>query len=360
MLHTTDTRLNLLRVFLISLLFQLAAPSATARAELPPQGWIVWASNRQGGRHEIYQARQDGTDVKRLTFEGGTFPEWSPDGRWIAYTGPNYITRVIRKDGVDDKAVCQGMFAFWLLDGRGLVCLHGDSYYLVDPDRVTLCQGVATDGGSCTSSGELSPTLLFQRSEFTQVTSKAFNIHGLTKDGRYAVATTDQYRQGHVGTNGTFTAKWAAVILDLQHRDRLYFLGSGCEPTVSPVSALIYHVAEVSSSTRDIYKMELADLKTRRSYQPEIASPNTDWGYEYFPRISNDGQWLAYGASNGCHDHDMCDYEIFIHRLGASSDSRTRITWHPGNDQWPHLYVPTPPQASCAAAAGSGVDAPTW
>jgi WD40-like Beta Propeller Repeat len=329
-----------LRACLLTALLLVAAPPSSALADLPAQGWVVWASNRQDGRHEIYQAREDGTDVRQLTFKGGTLPEWSPDGRWIAYTGPNYTTRVIHKDGVGDKAVCQGMFAFWLLDGRGLVCLHRGSYSLVDPDQVT-------------------STPLFQRSDFTQV-SKALNVHGLTRDGRYAVATTDQYRQGHTGTNGTFTATWAAVILDLQHLDRLYFLGSGCEPTVSPVSDLLYHVAEVSSTTRDIYSMDLADLKTRRSYRPEIASSNTNWGYEYFPRVSTDGQWLAYGASSGCHDHELCDYEIFIHRLGASADSHRRITWHTSNDRWPHLYVPAPPPASCAAAAGSGDDVPTW
>jgi hypothetical protein len=48
---------------------------------------------------------------------------------------------------------------------------------------------------------------------------------------------------------------------------------------------------------------------------------------------------MVYGASTGCHDHNTCDYEIFVHKLGAGPKDRTRVTFNNANDRWPSLYV---------------------
>jgi hypothetical protein len=87
--------------------------------------------------------------------------------------------------------------------------------------------------------------------------------------------------------------------------------------------------------------MAVADRMTRSSYQMEIGYADADWGHEYFPRISTDGAWLTYGSSTGCHDHNTCQYEIFVHRLGAGNSNRERVTSNSNNDQWPHMYVGT-------------------
>ena len=43
--------------------------------------------------------------------------------------------------------------------------------------------------------------------------------------------------------------------------------------------------------------VKLMDLPGRRSH-------------EYFPRLSPDGKWLVWGATDKGHDHDMFDYEL--------------------------------------------------
>jgi Tol biopolymer transport system component len=70
-----------------ALLFSLAVllVAGAVQAETPSDGWIVFASDRQGGRHEIYLMKADGTNVSQLTTTGAKFPIWSPDGAWIAY-----------------------------------------------------------------------------------------------------------------------------------------------------------------------------------------------------------------------------------------------------------------------------------
>jgi hypothetical protein len=301
-----------------------------ARASTPSNGWVVWASDRNDGRHEIYLMKSDGTGIKRLTFNGGKHPGWSPDAKWIAYNDAAEKTHVIRHTGSGDKKVCDGAFEFWMWDKSGLVCRINDDHYLVNADTGT-------------------KKLLFKKSDFSKIGSKALNPGGISADGRWLVAHSDIYRTGYTGSNGTFKAYHAAVILDFQDKSKIYFFGQGCEPSTPPTGSYVYHVCGggVCSTFPDPYRMSLNDVSTRSSYKPEIAHADSDWGHEYFPRVSNDNKWLSYGATTGCHDHDTCDYEIFIHKLGAGSSDRTRITTHSKNDQWPHLWVGTLPSFGC-------------
>ena len=67
------------------------------------------------------------------------------------------------------------------------------------------------------------------------------------------------------------------------------------------------------------------------------------WSHEYFPRVSNDGALLVFGAARVGHEHDTADYEIFLWRIGDPWDQAARVSFHTGNDQWPDVWVkPTP------------------
>ncbi len=320
-------------LFVLLVLLTMIHGLPAEAADVPSNGWVVWASNRKDSRHEIYLMKADGTGVKRLTFKGAEFPGWSPDGKWIAYTATtDDSTHVIRHNGSGDKKVCDGKFTFWMWDGSGLICRKTDSYYLINPDT----------GSS---------TLKFKKSDFSKIGSKALNPGGITHDGKYLLAHTDLYRTGFSGDNGTFKAYHAAVILDFSNKSKVYYFGSGCEPTTPPKGTVVYHVCGDCPTKPDPYRMLLADLSTRSSYKAEIAHKDSDWGHEYFPRISNDNVWMVYGATTGCHDHDTCDYEIYVHRTGAVGVARAHITTDTSNDQWPHLFVGTLPSFGCTTAS---------
>ncbi|MBW2703887.1 MAG: PD40 domain-containing protein [Deltaproteobacteria bacterium] len=298
-----------------------------AQAEHPSDGWIVWASDREDSRHEIYMMQADGSNVTRLTHTGARMPMWSPDGRWIAYeTVPAGGTRVMRWDKSEDKEVFNGKPRFWLSDGSRVVCMDtNDDLYQVNPEN-----GQAT--------------FWLHRSDFSHLADKGWSPGGLSSDGRWLVTWTDRYRNGYTGTNGQFDAYHSAALLDMNNKNEIYFIGSGCEPTTPPAGDWIYHVCGggVCATHPDVYRMQISDRASRSSYSPVVAYADPQFGHEYFPRISTDGDWLVYGATTGdpaCHPHDECDYEIFIHRLGGDADNRERLTSHTDNDQWPHLYV---------------------
>jgi Tol biopolymer transport system component len=63
----------------------------------PDGRWIAYA---RGNRRQIYVTKRDGTGTRRLTRTGGEDPAWAPSGRHIAYTRGGEIL-VMRRDGTD-------------------------------------------------------------------------------------------------------------------------------------------------------------------------------------------------------------------------------------------------------------------
>ncbi len=314
------------RAIVPALLLCLATllPARAGADDYPANGWVVWESNRADSRREIYLAKADGSGVTRLTTTGGRLARWSPDGRWIAYRSlVDESAHVMRWDKSEDKRLFDGQPLFWLHDNSGLVCRLYEDFYLVDPETG-------------------SKTLMFKHGDFTAVADKQMDPGGITADGRWMIAGSDRYRDGHDGANGSFKAGFAAILLDLKAKEKVYFVGSGCGPSTPPTSSLVFHVcgeAALCPTYPDVYTLDVNDLATRSSYKPEMNHPNDDWGHEYMPYPSTDGKWLAYAASTGCHDQEFCDYEIWLHPLGAGIDKRYRVTNDAKNDQYPALYV---------------------
>jgi tricorn protease-like protein len=51
----------------------------------------------------VYVMRPDGSDVRRLTYNGGYTPAWSPDGDHIVFSAPGLF--ITDPDGTDMKAL---------------------------------------------------------------------------------------------------------------------------------------------------------------------------------------------------------------------------------------------------------------
>ena len=303
------------------LILTLIALPRVSRAEVPADGWVIWQSTRQEGRFEVYRARADGTEVKRMTTIGAGKAMWSPDGRWIAYQDQVNAVYLMRPDGSEQHNVSPpGIYDFWLHDNSGLVVNEGPQYFLLDPES----------GGK---------TPLFNQADFPQFGATTFLPNAMTNDNRYLLLGSHLYDNGYTGANGSFKSGFSAVMVDLLHKDKTYFIGNGCWPFTPPQGDMVFHICNDCPTHPDIYGMHLADLDTRSSYLPEEAHPDMDWGHEYNPRVSNDNNWVAYMSSTGCHEGLACDYEVFIHRRGAGPSERSRVTTDPSFDGYPDLRV---------------------
>ena len=309
------------RLAVLALAFVSVGVPLAARAQPPADGWVVWQSIRKDGRFEVYRAKADGSDVTRMTTIGAGKPMWSPDGRWIAYQDLTSAVYLMRPDGSDQHNVAPpSSYWFWLHDNSGLVVSDGPQYDLLDPETQQ-------------------KTPLFNQGDFPQFAGTTFQPNAITHDNRYLLLGSHLYDFGFTGANGSFKGGFSAVAVDLLHKDKTYYIGNGCWPFSPPDGDLVFHICNDCPQHPDIYRMHLADLATRSSYQAEKAAPDPDWGHEYNPRVSTDNKWVVYMTSTGCHDGVSCDYEIFLHRLGADASERSRVTTEPTFDGYPDMYV---------------------
>lgn len=68
-------------------------------------GWLYYKGySDEDGRYEVYRMRPTGTDLQRLTSDGGTQPELSPDGTRLLFNGPSGLT-LSDPDGSSPRAL---------------------------------------------------------------------------------------------------------------------------------------------------------------------------------------------------------------------------------------------------------------
>ena len=282
-------------------------------------GLVVWSSNRSGN-HELYLLDLRTRTVRQLTHTPNVefFSRFSPDGRRILFTRSQreYVSPrdptawdvyVINVDGTGERLLARGGYSpQWAPGGNAVIFLRGAQVIRLDladggPGRESvLLDGPTTEGiGGGMETPELSP------------------------DGTRLAVTV---RSGQYG---------GVAVADLGSRAITHLSpGQACQITWVPGSeALLWMEPEGNGGTEIMIggpgrpRRVFMDLPGARSH-------------EYFPRVSNDGRWLVWGAAASGHEHDRADYEIFVWEIGRPVSEAVRLTHHPGNDQWPDIYVP--------------------
>ncbi len=302
-------------------LADLTAPERGAVAALAGQlrGLLVWSSNRTGN-HELYLLDLRTRAVRRLTNTPQVefFSRFSPDGRRILFTRSqrDYVSPrdptawdvyVMNVDGSGERLLARnGYSPQWAPGGDAIIFLRGDQVIRVELDGAgagresVLLDGPRTagiEGGMETP--ELSP------------------------DGARLAVTVRSRQYGGV----------AVVDLATRAVTRLS-PGQACQITWVPGSgALLWMETRGNGGTQ---------IVAGGPGQPRGVFMDLPGAYshEYFPRVSNDGRWLVWGAAASGHEHDRADYEIFVWQIGRPVSEAVRLTHHPGNDQWPDLFVP--------------------
>lgn len=282
-------------------------------------GKLVWSSNRSGN-HELYVIELPGLQVRQLTDHPHVdfYSRFSPDGEWVLFNRSQrewvsfreddaWDVYRIRIDGSDEQLVVRnGYHANWTADGRGVVFLRAGKVLRVD----------------LTSGAE---EVLFVGAE--RLEGRDFGDPELHPDGSRIAVGVVQFGAA-VGALGD------GPMLRLTE-------GQVCQTTWVPATDdLLWVEPEGNGGTR--IARGAAD-GSRREVLMDLAG---DRSHEYFPKLSQDGRWLTWGATAEGHEHDRADYEIYVWQLGTDWSEAVRITHHTGNDQWPDLWVTGPDEQS--------------
>lgn len=288
------------------------APVGTTPAP-GPKGFIVWSSNRSGN-HDLWMQEMPAGEPRRLTTHPNTetYPRISPDGRRILFSRAHrtwvsqrnerdWDTYLLDLDSGDERWVASNAFmATWLDDAS--ILFQGVSISAVRLDLATGERSVVAQAGS----GGVPPGVALQTPSYNPA-SRALAV--------------------------TFRGAMRATALVDEH-GTVRRVGGGCQLFWSFDGARLFYVDSGGRMKNAFYLVDPGTLA--RALWFDAPEP---WSHEYFPKESNDGKWLVYGAAAEGHEHDTADYEIFLWPVGAPADAARRITWHTGNDCWPDIHV---------------------
>ncbi|MBM9512968.1 lysylphosphatidylglycerol synthase domain-containing protein [Desulfogranum marinum] len=278
-------------------------------------GFIVWSSNRNGN-HDIYKYSFQDKQIIQLTSHAHTeyFPRISPGGEKIVFARSNvpwvsqrnhyawdvYVLNLV--DGVESLLARNGTFPTWSQDGQAVYFLR-EGYKVVELDIASGHETVVLQTGE---NSVLPETVRLE----TPSVKPHDELVALTLRGSERAVVT-------MGPDGKLTK-----------------LGQGCQLSWSPTGDYLYKIDHGGKQQNAIFFIDSVTLDIKKWFD----SPSS-YSHEYFPKVSNDGDVLVFGASKGGHEHDSADYEIFLWVIGTPWESVQRITHHTGNDCWPDVYI---------------------
>ena len=290
-------------------------PLPVASEPAAPRGFAVWSSNRFGN-HEIVQLDLQSRQLKRLTDTPYKeyYPSISPDGKRIVFA------RSVKEN-----------WSFRHLSGWDIVMLD------LETGEETL---LAKEGFHPTWAGDNSH-VLFSRNgkQILMLNLETGREELLLEAGKGRIPSgyeflTPSYNPIQKSVAVTIRgSRRTKFIFGLDGQDPIE-LPQGCQLTWMPdYRELIF----TGAGANKFNAFHLVDPETRATR--ELLDMPGDYSHEYFPRVSDDGQWLIFGASAEGHEHDEADYEIFLWRIGSGIDTVERLSYDPGNDSWPDIHI---------------------
>ena len=278
------------------------------------RGRLVWSSNR-GGNHDLYLADLTTGSVARITDDPAVdyFSRFSPDGTQIAFLRSRRPWVSFREEGAWDLYLMQAdgseprrlaehaYHPTWKPDGSGFVFLRDNT--IMSFDLATGEERVIQEGSAPPLEGRIGDP-------------------ELGADGRLVVTVRRSGGQ-RVG------------VLDLARGvfEPVSRVGA-CHITWAPGGQrVVWMQGEGNGGNRVMQAQPGADDRAVLIDLPG------DRSHEYFPRVTNDGEWLIWAATDTGHEHDRADYDLFAWRLGTDWATALRLTHTPANDQWPDLFI---------------------
>jgi hypothetical protein len=326
------------------LLPSCAAPLAGSEKEVKPAdlenlksvggkagGLVVWTSSRAGLPH-LFTMRTDGSDAKQITKGDMTdwHPRFSPDGQKILFSRS-------RDEGFvrEGDANVEGTWDLYTVnaDGSEISKVVEDAVWgsWAGPDEIVFLRGTKI---LRTKVGSEDETKIMDTARYGFFDGATVQQPELSPDGHFVALTLSGSRR-QAGIWNIRKKTWTQM-------------GRGSQIAWAPDGASVYWiddtgkegsrivhepvVAGTPADERDPDKLLLVDLGGKRSR-------------ERFPRFSQDGKWLVFGAAINDLENDLEDFELYLWETGSSPTAATRLTFHSANDRWPDVFVGEPGKA---------------
>ena len=276
---------------------------------------VVWSSNRDGN-HELYLMDLRSREVRRLTRHPHVdfFSRFSPDGQqivflrsqrpWVSFRDErSWDVYLLDLETGEERLLAKaGYHPSWTPDGKAIIFARGPQ--IIHLDLATRRESIFLDGTAVD----------WMRGDLT--------TPELSPDGRQLAVTVRSRLYDGV------------AMVDLASgRASQFTAGQACQLTWGPEQDPVWVDTGGRGGTRIMTLPAgggeptiFMDLPGRHSH-------------EYFPKLSSDGRWLVWGATDQGHEHDRAPYEIFLWEVGTPWETAVRLTYHTGNDQWPDIYV---------------------
>ncbi|MCK9182389.1 MAG: hypothetical protein M0P13_05865 [Fibrobacteraceae bacterium] len=298
------------------------------------KGKIVWSTSRVHSTHDLWVMNADGTDAKALTNSQTVdwFPRFSPDGQTVIFTrskggwtpenDANYPEKwdlwTVGIDGQNEKKVADNAtWGTFRPDGKSIVFSRGAKVFEKELESGT--EKLLLDGAVAFKDKDV-----------------ILQEPNLSADGKY-LAITLRGSMRETGIWDLAQKKWnksgdGCQIDFFADGSRAYRVNpTGNGGTAAPSEILWFTLKNGEQQEKIGFfgipkAAKLMDLPGRRSH-------------EYFPRVSQDGKWLVWGATDKGHDHDIYDYELYVWKIGEPVKTAARVTFHTANDRWPDIWI---------------------
>ena len=308
-------------------------------------GLVVWTSSRAGLSH-LFTMKTDGSDLKQIT-KGHTtdwLPRFSPDGTKILFARSHEKGFVRESQANEDGA--------WDLytvspDGAGVTRVVENATWgsWIAPDEILFMRGSKILHTKLGSGDELK---IMDTTHYPFFAGAVVQQPELSRDGHFLALT--------LAGNRAQTGIW-----NIKHKTWTR-IGAGAQIAWAPDGASVYWAEAAGNDFSRIAREAVTDGQPPEHVDAAVlVNLAGKRSREFFPRFSNDGAWLVFGAAIHDLEHDLEDFEIYLWKAGAASDAATRLTFHSASDRWPDVFVGEPgkiatPKASTSAEKKSDAE----